>query len=186
MEWLLDLDKFLFGIINQEWQSEWQNFLWPLWRNKLFWIPCYVFLLFFLVENCRQKVWIIILGALLTIVITDTLSSQILKKTIQRPRPCHLPVTEQPVHLLIPCGGGYSFTSSHAMNHFGLAAFLFFTLTSLLGRYRYFLIGWAATIAYAQVYVGVHYPLDVLAGGLLGWVIGGLIGRAAQSKYMIG
>jgi len=177
MEWLLELDKSLFGYINQTWQTDWQNFLWPLWRNKLFWVPFYVFLLFFLVQNLRQKTWIILLGLTLTVVVTDTLSSQLLKKNIKRPRPCHLPASEQPVHLLIPRGSGYSFTSSHATNHFGVAAFLFVTLGTLLGRYRWWLIFWAATIAYAQVYVGVHYPMDVLSGGLLGWVIGRTIAK---------
>lgn len=181
MEWLLELDKLIFEWINQDLQSDWQNFLWPLWRNKLFWIPLYVFLLFFLFQNLQRKTWIILLGLVLTVAITDTFSSQLLKKNIKRPRPCHLPITEQPVHLLIPCGSGYSFTSSHATNHFGVAAFLFITIGTLLGRYRWALIVWAASIAYAQVYVGVHYPLDVLAGALLGSIVGRTTARLLPS-----
>lgn len=178
MEWLLELDKYLFVLINQSWETDWQNFLLPWWRNKLFWIPLYIFLLFFLFQNLGRQAWYLIIGLVLTVIIADTLSSQVMKKTIRRPRPCHQVEEQLPVHLLIPCGSGYSFTSSHATNHFGVSGFLFFALGRWLGRRPWWLVLWAASIAYAQVYVGVHYPLDVIAGGLLGWLIGSMLARA--------
>ena len=76
--------------------------------------------------------------------------------------------------LLDHCSGGFSFTSSHAANHFGLAMFLFVSLTPLFKKYTWLFFIWAGIIAYAQVYVGVHYPLDVMAGAMIGLVVGKL------------
>ena len=72
------------------------------------------------------------------------------------------------------CGAGYSFTSSHAANHFAVATFLIMTIGQILPKIKKWLWLWAASIALAQVYVGVHFPLDVLAGGILGVVLGRL------------
>jgi undecaprenyl-diphosphatase len=74
--------------------------------------------------------------------------------------------------LLDHCSGGFSFTSSHAANHFGLAMFIVMTLQPLLKNYRYLFLFWAAIISYAQVYVGVHFPLDVFAGAIIGISVG--------------
>jgi undecaprenyl-diphosphatase len=74
--------------------------------------------------------------------------------------------------LLDHCSGGFSFTSSHAANHFGLAMFIVMTLQPLLKNYRYLFLIWAAIISYAQVYVGVHFPLDVFAGAIIGIAVG--------------
>jgi undecaprenyl-diphosphatase len=100
--------------------------------------------------------------------VTDIVSSSVIKPLVERPRPCHGETMNLDVRLLVDCGSGFSFTSSHATNHFGLAFFLIFTLGK---RWKYIiapLIVWAVIVAYAQVYVGVHYPLDVLSGALLG------------------
>ncbi len=78
--------------------------------------------------------------------------------------------------LLEHCSGGFSFTSSHAANHFGLAMFLFISLVPLFKNYTWLFFIWAAIIAYAQVYVGVHYPLDVIAGAMIGLAVGKLNG----------
>lgn len=74
--------------------------------------------------------------------------------------------------LLGHCSGGYSFTSSHATNHFGFAVYVSITLKPILKKWKYVFLIWAATISYAQVYVGVHYPLDILCGAILGTTIG--------------
>jgi undecaprenyl-diphosphatase len=79
--------------------------------------------------------------------------------------------------LLDYCSGGFSFTSSHAANHFGIAVFLVVTLQPLLKNYRYLFLIWAAIIAYAQVYVGVHFPLDIFVGAIIGIIVGYFNGK---------
>jgi undecaprenyl-diphosphatase len=86
------------------------------------------------------------------------------------------------MRLLVQCGSGYSFPSTHATNHFAFALFMIGTLAQ---RYRWIvapLIIWAAAIAYAQVYVGVHYPFDVLCGALLGSSIGIFVARVFRAR----
>jgi undecaprenyl-diphosphatase len=70
------------------------------------------------------------------------------------------------------CGSNPSFTSSHALNHFAFAAFVVNSFKGI-SKWIYLLFVWAAIISYSQVYVGVHYPSDVIAGGLLGTLLGG-------------
>ncbi|MEY2901476.1 MAG: hypothetical protein RLY89_582, partial [Bacteroidota bacterium] len=88
------------------------------------------------------------------------------------------------VRLLLPnCGSGYSFTSSHATNHFAFAVFIFITMGQVLGKWKWAFLFWAGSVAYAQVYVGVHYPIDVLVGGLLGTLIGFISANLFQQRF---
>jgi undecaprenyl-diphosphatase len=74
--------------------------------------------------------------------------------------------------LLDHCSSGFSFTSSHAANHIGIAMFMAITLKPYLKNYRYLFFLWAGIIAYAQIYVGVHYPLDIIVGAFIGVIVG--------------
>ena len=177
MEYLLQLDQTLFQLINQEWRTAFLDWLLPLWRNKYFWTPLYLFLLFFLFHKMRQKIFYILFLLIATIGITDLTSSFLIKETVQRVRPCNDKAFMKKVLLKAPCGSGYSFTSSHAANHFCVAIFLIFLFGKNKKRLKALLLFWAASIAYAQVYVGVHYPADVLGGALLGCFFGGLGAR---------
>ena len=87
------------------------------------------------------------------------------------------------VKLLVPCGSGYSFPSSHATNHFAAAVFIIFTFVEKRRWLKWSLLAWATSIAFGQVYVGVHYPLDVICGGILGSGIGWL-GAFLFEKYL--
>jgi undecaprenyl-diphosphatase len=101
------------------------------------------------------------------------LSSSIIKSWVNRPRPCNDDVLMYQVRLLLSyCPGNGSFTSSHAANHFGAACYIFFTLRSYLKKWRYLFFLWAITICYGQVYVGIHYPLDIIGGAAAGICIG--------------
>ena len=105
-----------------------------------------------------------------------------------RLRPCADPEMEFKVRLLLNyCSGGYSFTSSHATNHFGFAMFVTQTLKPYITKYRWILFVWAGTIAYGQVYVGVHYPLDIVVGAFLGCGIGYMVAsfynRRVATRY---
>ena len=105
------------------------------------------------------------------------MSSKVVKESVMRLRPCNDAEIKADVNLLVRCGSGYSFTSSHATNHFAIAAFISMTLGMVLPLIRWPFYLWAASIAFGQVYVGVHYPFDVISGALLGWLIGVLAAK---------
>ncbi len=191
MNLLLELDRVWFEFINNGLQNAFLDWIMPWWRNKLTWIPLYVLLLSFVVVKFKWQALFFIVGVALTIGLADTISSQVVKENVQRIRPCNNLELKEDVHLLIKCGSGYSFTSSHATNHFALATFISLTLGIIYSWIKLPLFLLAATISFGQVYVGVHYPLDVFAGAILGIIVGFLIAKiylrfsklkAAQSK----
>jgi undecaprenyl-diphosphatase len=166
-------DVQLFLKINREWTNPFlDNFL-PLYRDMNFWIPFYLFLLVFVVMNYGWKSWTFIAALIITVAINDQMSSDFFKNFVNRQRPCQ---DEFLIHyarlLLSRCPSSQSFTSSHATNHFGIAMFLYVTLKNVWRKWSYLLFVWAATISYSQVYVGVHYPLDIIGGALVGCLIG--------------
>ena len=180
---LQSFDQSLFVYINQVATHPLTDTLMPFFRESTLWIPFYLFLIVFVFVNFGKKGWVWLLFAFITVLLTDQFSSSIIKNWVQRPRPCADPLLYGQVRLLLDhCSGGYSFTSSHATNHFGVATFLFITLGRYFGNWKYLLFIWAALICYAQVYVGVHYPLDVVFGALLGFLIGHFVCWAYQKS----
>lgn len=170
---LLEADQRLFLFLNNKITHPWLDAIYPWWREANTWIPLYLFLIVFSIINFGKKAYPWILFSVITLVLTDQLSSHIIKPFFERPRPCRDPFIMQHVRLLLNgCSGGFSFTSSHATNHFGFATFIFITLGNIIGKWKWVFICWAASIAYGQVYVGVHYPLDIFCGALIGTFIG--------------
>ena len=182
-ESLQSFDQTLFVYINRVATHPILDTLMPFFRESTFWIPLYLFLIVFVFVNFGKNGWVWLLFAFITVLLTDQFSSSIVKNWVMRPRPCNDPVFSSQVRLLLDhCSGGYSFTSSHATNHFGVATFLCITLGRFFGSWKYLLFIWAALICYAQVYVGVHYPLDVVFGALLGFLIGQFVCWAYQKS----
>jgi undecaprenyl-diphosphatase len=178
IHWLIQKDKDLFLFINKQHTNTFFDWLMPILRESKTWIPLYILLLLFGIIKFKKQVWIWLLGAVATILLTDQISSHIFKPLFARPRPCaDIDFAPQVRLLLDHCSGGFSFTSSHACNHFGIALFFIITLSAYIKNWKYAFIFWAAIICYAQIYVGVHYPLDVLFGGVLGALIGKLTGQ---------
>lgn len=176
-EWLRYADTQLLLKINTEWTNPLLDSIYPWYREANAWVPLYLFLIVFAIMNFKEKALPWILFAVLTATLTDQLSSSFIKNLVERPRPCREELLMGQVRLILNnCSGGYSFPSSHATNHFGFAMFLFLTLRPIMKKWGYVFFIWAATIAYGQVYVGVHYPLDILAGTGLGCLIGYLTG----------
>ena len=178
---ILQFDESLFHIINGDMQHYLLDTILPYWRSKLLWAPLYLFLISFVLINFKKKGLYFIIFVLSVVAISDTISSQFIKKTIQRDRPCNNIYLKQDVHLLVGCGGGYSFTSSHATNHFAVAVFIILTLGRLFKQIKWPFIFWASSISLAQVYVGLHYPLDILGGAIVGSVVGILMAYLFQS-----
>src|SRR5687767_4421359 len=182
--WLNFIDQYLFIYINRYWTNPVLDSIFPIWRESITWVPLYLFLLVFALLNLKSKAWPWMFFLILTIVITDQLSSSYIKEWFNRPRPCGDPSFSNYVRLLMNrCPSSGSFTSSHAVNHFGAAVFLSVTLKPLLQRWRYLFYLWAVTICYGQVYVGVHYPFDVIGGAILGALIGLASSHFFLSKF---
>lgn len=171
MESLLNIDERLFYLINQGWSSGILDAILIPWRNSITWAPLYVFIISFFFFNYGKKGYWLFMFCLLTVGSSDIVSSRIVKPTVERARPCHDNSGVEPT-VRVRCGSGYSFTSSHATNHFAIAGFLIFTFGFLFRWIKYPLLAWASVICLAQVYVGVHYPFDVLCGAVLGLAIG--------------
>jgi undecaprenyl-diphosphatase len=169
---LIRYDIELFFKINRQWHNSFLDWLLPLLRNQFFWSPLYLFTLVFILINFKKKGFGWIAFFLITFAITDMLSSSVIKPWVGRLRPCADPFLADSVRQVVGCGGPYSFTSSHAANHFGMAMFAFKTLLFIPLAWRWILFAWAFAISYAQVYVGVHFPLDIACGALLGCAIG--------------
>ncbi|WP_291909638.1 phosphatase PAP2 family protein [Chitinophaga sp. CB10] len=173
---LLRGDLRLFFHINGQWHNALLDVIMPILREPYIWAPLYLFLALFVTINFGWRGFFWIVFFLITFGISDQLSL-FLKDYFGRIRPCRDPVVSHYTRVLVVyCPMSGSFTSNHAANHFALATFCFLTLKSFFGRYTLLFYLWAAAIAYAQVYVGVHYPLDVTGGAVLGSLIGLLSG----------
>ncbi len=155
----------------------------PYFRNQYFWVPVYLFLFIFMPLNYRRRGWYWLGGFLVAFALADYTSASIIKPLAGRLRPCNTPDLQPYVHLLVGCGSGLSFPSSHAANHFAFAAFISGTLGRTYPGVRKWAWIWAALVGYAQVYVGVHFPLDVAFGGLLGALLGGGVSRFYNRRF---
>ncbi len=170
MESLLNADLAVFNFINSLELGFLERVL-IIFRNKIAWIPLYMALAGYMVWYWRKRFWLPLVFTLLTVACADFLSSEVIKKSVQRPRPCQ---ALEHMEARVTCGTGYSFTSSHATSHMALAVF-WVHLFTVWGRHRYWFVLWAILVGFAQIYVGVHYPGDVLAGFLLGALVGYLV-----------
>ncbi len=186
MNELIQIDHYLFHLLNEEWTNGLFDVIMPYWRDKMTWIPLYLFAIGFFIYKFKKQAVYIILGTLLCFGTADTISHKVIKKSVQRARPCHDNSPLDTSRLLLEkCGPGYSFTSNHATNHFAIALFMIGLLGRFYPRLKYFLLFWAASIAYGQVYVGVHFPFDVLCGGILGALIGLLWAKLFNAKILL-
>jgi undecaprenyl-diphosphatase len=131
------------------------------------WIPMYVLIIVCIAWRYKRKSIGMLLMIILSVAISDQVCSSILKPLIHRNRPCHEPIIQDLVHLVGNCGGQFGFCSSHAANTFALAMCLFLLIGKEYKSMNLFFI-WAIFVSYSRIYLGVHYPLDVLAGAGIG------------------
>lgn len=171
VDWLTQADRALFYLVNKELAVVWLDNTMLLLRQAYTWIPLYFFFLIFFYTNCKKYFFPIVLFTLVTFALSDFVSASILKPMIGRIRPCHDPSLQFTIRHLAACGGIFSMPSSHASNHFGLAAFWFLVIKKTLNRKWYWLWVWAFIICYSQIYAGVHFPADIITGALLGTAI---------------
>lgn len=172
LEFLLKLDRQFFLAING-WHSPFFDEIMYVLSQKLVWAPLYAILLIMLWLVYRRNFWYIVPLIILLVTLTDQVSVVLFKDIFHRLRPCHEPSLEGMVQLVRgQCGGKFGFISSHAANTFGVAIFA----GSLLKvRFKWLLpvlIFWASIVCYSRVYLGVHYPGDVIVGALVGSISG--------------
>ncbi|MES2389300.1 MAG: phosphatase PAP2 family protein [Bacteroidota bacterium] len=160
-----ELDKAFFFTING-FHFEWLDYVMKYISWPKTWFPFYVLLAWFLHRRLGQKAWTIILALIILVVATDQ-GANIIKKLVERPRPCHEHDFALYIHLVDPCGGAYGFVSNHAANCFAMVTFIWLLLrrrSNLPG----FLLIWAIIVSFSRIYLGQHYPSDIAGGALFG------------------
>lgn len=174
LERLLEYDNVLFEALNGSDSLYWDAYMWVVTKTQT-WIPLLLVILFVVARRStvRRTVLFVVFFAL-AILFADQLSSGLIKPWVQRCRPTHAATFVHSIDTVFGnLGGRYGFVSSHAANTFAVALYL-----SLLFRHTplsVLLFAWALTASYSRVYLGVHYPGDILCGGLLGLMVGGLV-----------
>jgi len=179
-------DQTLLLLINQDGRNAFFDSWLPWIREANMWAPLYLFLIVFAIYNFKWKGVVWVLSIIAAVALSDIVSSQVLKEYIGRLRPCNDPFMQQYLRFIIKrCPVSFSFTSSHAANHFTVAMFIVTTARHIIGSRIKLFFAWAFFICYAQMYVGVHYPLDILGGTLVGLGIGYAFARIFNKHFYL-
>lgn len=183
-DFLTSFDQHWFHLINHDWSNPFFDWLMPLLRNPKTWIPLYIFIVGFSIYSYRKIAILIIVLLALSAGTADFVCVRVIKAYVKRVRPCNDKAFEPTVVNRVPCGTGLSFPSAHATDHFAIALFLCLVFKRNWRWIWFAAIIWAAAICYAQVYVGVHYPVDVLTGAAFGTAVGFLYGLIYNRLYL--
>ena len=178
MEEIILEDKQAMIFLNNLGSSTFDPF-WILVSEKWFWIPLYVIFLYFLYKNFNKKsLFYILLFVALGITASDQIAN-IFKFGFERLRPCHDPSLEGLLRE-VKCGGKFGFYSAHSSNSFFVATYLTILLGKKIKQLPYFLFVWAAIVAYSRVYLGMHFPGDIIIGAIMGILLALFFGILAK------
>lgn len=183
LEALETLDATLFLTINGLSDAGWADAFMLFCSKKPVWIPLYLFLgyLFYNRFGAKNMIWVL-LGAGVLVMITDRGSVLFFKDVFQRFRPCHNANLVDQVNLVAgKCGGQFGFISSHAANVFGLASFVGGLFR--WSKHTFWVFLWAAVVSFSRIYLGVHYPFDVLVGAFYGLLVGIIVSKILLRSF---
>lgn len=170
MDEILELDRQLFLELNGSFHTPWLDQVMMFLTSTTAWLPLYLVLVYMIVRTFKKDSWMVLLAVGLTILLADQVTSAFMKPFFERLRPTHTPGLRDVVHIVDEYRGGkYGFASSHAANTFGVATLMWLVLK----QYRPWialLFIWSLGVGYTRIYLGVHYPGDIIAGCLVGFL----------------
>ena len=169
MENLQKIDEFFFRLINSTGWEEMDGMM-ILISSKWFWIPFYIYILYLIYKRFSDQFLKIVLGLGLLIFLADFGSIHLFKEVFERARPCHF---LDGIRVVDGCGGPFGFISSHAANSFAIAFFIALLFRNFSGFAVLF--SWAVIIGFSRIYLGVHYPFDILGGMFWGLFVSLLV-----------
>jgi undecaprenyl-diphosphatase len=187
LETLLQADRDLFLYLNSK-HSDGLDLAMYLISRTATWTPLYLGITGFIWLKLKKRSFILLIGIAILITLADRISSGIFKPSFARPRPCHEEALKGQVFIYDgKCGGRFGFVSSHAANSFAVA-FLLIMVYSRQHKWTWLLLIWAFVVSYSRIYLGVHYPGDIIGGALLGILLSVIVymfyNRIKDSQFL--